>query len=92
MINEIKTILGDSEGGRLITGTTEVNGNWVAIVVNADVVFSELEVNGVNVLASRGFTGNVITAGMYIGSGYHYAPNRSKFTKIKLASGSVMAY
>ncbi len=94
MLNEIQTLLGYSQGGKLITGTAAVTGNFVAIVVNEDAVFDELEVDGVDVMERYGLDGaDTVTAGMYLGSGFHYkGGNRSKFTKIKLTSGSVMAY
>lgn len=92
MLNELRTILGDSNGGQLITGTDAVTGNFNAIVINEDTVFDELEIEGDDVMTARGLTGKTVTAGMYLGSGFHYTPARSSFTKIKLTSGSVMAY
>ena len=93
MLNEVRTILGSSDGGRLITGTTAVTGRFTAIVVNEDAVFDELEVNGVAVMTARGLTGQTVTAGMYLGSGFHYqGAQRGEFTTIKLVSGSVMVY
>lgn len=93
MLSEIQAILGHSDGGQLITGTTAVEGKWVALVVNEDAVFDELEIDDVDVMTTKGLTGNTVTAGMYIGSGFHYIDGRrSQFTKIKLTSGSVMAY
>ena len=94
MLNEIQTILGYSEGGQLITGTTAVTGAFVAIVVNEDAVFDELEIDGEDVMADKGLDGGgTVTAGMYLGSGFHYSSGvRSKFTTIKLTSGSVIAY
>lgn len=93
--NEVKTILGASDGGRLITGTTAVTGAFVAIVINEDTVFDELEIDGVDVMAARGLDGaDTVTAGMYLGSGFHFSAgnSRSVFTKIKLTSGSIIAY
>jgi len=93
MLNEIQTILGYSQGGQLITGTSAVSGSFVAIVINEDAVFDELEVEGSDVMTSKGLTANTVTAGMYLGSGFHFIDGRrSQFTKIKLVSGSVMAY
>ena len=93
MLNEIRTMLGSTNGGRYIDASDgEVTGEFFAIVVNNDCVFSALEVEDTSVLASRNLAGHTITAGIYLGSGFHYENGRSKFNKIQLASGSVIAY
>jgi len=92
--NDFKTLLGSSDGGRLITSADgEVTGNFYAIVVNQSCVFTALEVDDSDVMTARNLSGNTLNIGMYIGSGFHYNENqRGRFTKIHLASGSVIAY
>jgi hypothetical protein len=76
-----------ANGGTLITGTTAVEGDWFRIVVNADVVFEELKVNGVDIVTDRGFATETLKAGMEI-----FAGVGKKFTEVKLTSGAVIVY
>ncbi len=86
-------IIGSSNGGRLITGTDAVTGEWTALVVNEDCVIAALLVDGVDVTTARGFAGKTITAGMFIGAGLNQSNSGyPKITSVDLTSGSVMAY
>ena len=94
--NMLNMILGGGGGGVLITGTTAVTGSFENIVINEDAVFESIIIEGVDVVAARGFTAKPITAGMLIGSGritgQQFAEGRARITSIKLVSGSVIAY
>ena len=58
-----------------------------AIVVEKDAVIAALEVDGVDVLTTRGFSGQTLPAKCFIGAG------RNKvITRIQLTSGGIMAY
>lgn len=88
-------ITGNQSGGQLITGTAVTNGTWFAIVINEDAVIEELFVNGINVTAARGLTAKTVTAGMFLSAGQNttsgvQVPNT--ITRIKLTSGSIIAY
>ena len=86
-------IIGSSNGGRLITGTSAVTGNWDAVVVNTDCVIEAILVDSVDVTTSRGYASQTITAGMFIWAGLNTgSTGKNKITSIKLTSGSVMAY
>jgi hypothetical protein len=89
----LQIITGNSGGGRLITGTTAVTGEWDAIVVNESCVIDAIEINDVDVTTARGYNSNTLVAGMFIGAGFNYTgQNKWRITSIKLTSGSVMAY
>ena len=94
--NMLKILLGGDSGGILITGTDAVTGSFDLIVVNEDAVFTDIIIEGEDVVTARGFAAKTVKAGMYIGagrlSGQQYASFGAKITNIKLASGSVMAY
>lgn len=93
-MNYLNIMIGSTTGGVLVTGTSKTAINAEAIVCNEDTVIAELEVNGVDVVADRGFAGETIAIGMFIGTGFSYLPNKAKrkFTSITLTSGSVMVY
>ena len=94
-IQSLRMITGNQTGGRLVSGTTAVNGSWFALVVNTDAVIEELWVNGVNVTAARGLTDQVLVGGMYLSAGLATGSGVSTpntITRIKLTSGSVIMY
>lgn len=69
-------------GQQYIGDTLEKNGTWTGILVNKTAVFAALWEDGV---ANTNLTGVEISAGIYLGSA-------TRFTKITLTSGSVLAY
>ena len=86
MATGIDKISGNA-GFVLLTGTGANNGYWESLVINEDAVFSALEIGGVSVLSSKGLSGKTVKAGMYLPT-----DPTQKFTKVTLASGSVIAY
>jgi hypothetical protein len=89
----LQIITGNSGGGRLITGTTAVTGEWDAMVINEDAVIEAIKINSVDVTIARGFTAATLTAGMFIGAGFNYTgQSKWKIDYIKLTSGSVIMY
>jgi hypothetical protein len=87
-------LVGGPIGGVVITATataTAIEGTLIRI--NANAVFTDLEVDGVSVMTERGLTGATVAAGAVLGSGYNYVDNiRAKFTSVNLASGSIIVY
>lgn len=87
MREQLLKLMGGRDGGRLITGTSTITGDWDALVVNTDAVINEILVDGVNVTTTRGFATNTLVAGMFISAGAG-----KKITSIDLTSGSVIMY
>lgn len=75
-------------GFRVISDTSDYTGLQVeSIVVNTNCVFTNLEINNVDVITSKRLSGVTITQGMYLPTDPGF-----KITRIKLASGTIIKY
>jgi len=73
--------------GYLINDAALHTGQWKSLVVNEDCVIDSLLIDGVEVVGDMNYTGNTITATMYI-----RAKGGQYITGVELASGSVLMY
>jgi hypothetical protein len=77
-----------SGGCEFIAAASAKTGkSYTSIVINTDAVISVLEMNNVDVLAAKGFSGATISAGQFLP-----AEAGIYITAITLASGTAMAY
>jgi len=77
------------QGGFYVNNTTDARTDLQveSLVINSVAVFSAFEINGVDVLATKGLSGVSISQGIYLPTDPNF-----KITAYTLASGSVIEY
>jgi hypothetical protein len=71
----------------IAAATAKTGKSYSSIVINTDAVISVLQINGVDVLTTKGFNGVTVSAGMFIPSAAG-----TYITAITLTSGTAIAY
>ena len=86
-MTDLGKIIGSGGCEFIKAATAKTGKSYCSVVINTDAVISVLEMNGVNVLATKDFTSATVSAGMYIP-----AAAGTYITAITLASGTAIAY
>jgi hypothetical protein len=71
----------------IAAASAKTGKSYSSIVINTDAVISVLQINGVDVLTTKGFNGVTVSAGMFIPSAAG-----TYITAITLTSGTAIAY
>lgn len=86
-MTDLGKIIGSGGCEFIAAASAKTGKTYSGIVINTDAVIGTLEMNGVNVLTTKGFNGATVSAGMFIP-----AAAGTSITAITLTSGTAIGY